>query len=76
MPETSNNPFRDTDSAQVYARVLTNLDATERSLWRRVESELKKSGIPGVDSYLRSAFCAVSEEIDERLTAFKEASSK
>jgi len=69
------NPFHEIDSTKVYARVLSGLDSTGRSLWRRIESELKTSGVSGVKSYLSSEFRAVVENIEERLRAFEEVSS-
>ena len=73
MP-TQKNPFREIDSTKVYARVISSLDSTERSLWRRVESELKTSGVSGVKTYLSSEFSSIVENIEERLRAFEETS--
>lgn len=74
MPTTNNNPFSDIDSSKVYARVLDGLDSTQRSLWKRLESELRSSGVGGADSYLKSEFQSAAEKIKERLKAFREAS--
>lgn len=74
MPTTSNNPFSDIDSSKVYARVLDGLDSTQRSLWKRLESELRSSGVLGADSYLKSEFQLAAEKLQERLRSFREAS--
>jgi hypothetical protein len=69
------SPFGDIDSAQVYSRVMANLDSTERSLWLRLESELRTSGVLGAESYLKSQFQAAAERVRDRLKSFEEASS-
>jgi hypothetical protein len=74
MPTMSNNPFSDIDSSKVYARVLDGLDATQRSLWKRLESELRSSGVLGAESYLKSEFQSAAEKTQERLKSFREAS--
>ena len=74
MPETNDNPFNDIDSTKVYARVPSGLDTTQRSLWRRLESELRTAGVLGADSYLRAEFQSASERLEERLKSFREAS--
>lgn len=74
MSTTTDNPFKDIDSTKVYARVLNGLDTTQRSLWKRLESELRTSGVLGAESYLKSEFQASREKVEERLKSFREAS--
>jgi hypothetical protein len=75
MSTSRNNPFSDIDSTKVYSRVLAALDSTERSLWLRLNSELRTSGVSGAESYLRSEFQAAFERIEERLKSFEEAAN-
>ena len=75
MPTPTDNPFKDIDSTKVYARVLNGLDSTQRSLWKRLESELRTSGVLAAESYLKSEFQASAEKVEERLRSFREASS-
>lgn len=64
-------PFEGIDSDRVLSIVASRLGSAEtRSLWRRLESEFKESGVAGVDSYLRSMFADMTQGAREEIERF------
>jgi hypothetical protein len=59
------------DTAAVFARVTERLqnDDAARSLWRKLQEEIKTGGTSSAVSYLRSRFTALSTRIEESLTS-------
>ncbi len=82
MPNAKSNspelsPFEWLNSRYVLDRVAQQLHTDKnRSLWRRLESELKRAGVSGVDTYLRSVFAEITQEVEKTLAAFREAAAK
>jgi len=65
--------FENCDSTYVFAQVGKRLQSGEtRSLWRRIESEMQ-GGIGAVETYLRSSFEELVQQIRENMSHFAEA---
>lgn len=61
------------DSKRVLTAVTKALESDKnRSMWRRLQSEMSSAGIGAADTYLRSAFSEVTQEVKESLESFKE----
>ena len=64
--------FENCDSEYVFAQVGMRLQSGEtRSLWRRIESEMQ-GGIGAVETYLRSSFEELVQQIREKMSHFEE----
>ena len=69
----SQNSFKDCDSAYVFEQVRRRLQSGEsRSLWRRIESELRDGGVGAVETYLRSSFKELAQQVTDSATHFQE----
>jgi hypothetical protein len=67
------NSFRNCDSAYVFEQVRRILQSGERrSLWRRIESELRGGGVGAVETYLRSSFKEFAQQVIDSATRFQE----
>ena len=56
--------FKNCDSAYVFEQVRKRLDSGEsRSLWRRIESEMQGGNTGAADTYLRSAFLELVQQL-------------
>jgi hypothetical protein len=66
------NPFDGLNSKSVLDKVPTRLTSERsRSLWRRIDSEVHKSGVDGAETYLRALFSEVIQRAKEDLSTFK-----
>jgi hypothetical protein len=71
----NNELFKDCDSEYVFDQVRRQLQSGEsRSLWRRIESELRDGGVGAVETYLRSSFKELAQHITNGITNFQESS--
>lgn len=62
--------FEDVDIRSILGQVPSKLQGeAERSLWRRINSELTSGGPRGVTSYLRSQFDEISKRLRAELAA-------
>lgn len=65
--------FENCDSAYVFDQVRRRLESGERrSLWRRIESEMQQGGVMAVETYLRSSFRELVQQVRDSLTHFRE----
>ncbi len=69
----SKDGFETSDSSYVFNEVKKMLDSGEiRSLWRRIESEMHSGGVGAVETYLRSSFEELVQQIKESANRFTE----
>jgi len=67
------NSFKDCDSTYVFEQVRRRMQSGEsRSLWRRIESELRDGGAGAVETYLRSSFKELVQQVNDSATRFQE----
>jgi len=65
--------FKNCDSAYVFEQIRRRLDKGERrSLWRRIESEMQSGGVGAADTYLRSAFSELVQQLRDTLSRLEE----
>lgn len=65
--------FENCDSTYVFDQVRRQLGSGEsRSLWRRIESEMQPGGVGAVETYLRSSFTELVQQVRESATHFRE----
>jgi hypothetical protein len=65
--------LEDCDSAYVFEQVRRLLQSGEsRSLWRRIESELRSGGVGAVETYLRSSFKELAQQVTDSTIRFQE----
>jgi hypothetical protein len=65
--------FKDCDSAYVFEQVRRLLESGEsRSLWRRIESELRDGGVGAVETYLRSSLKELTQQVNDSVARFQE----
>jgi len=70
------NPFDGVNTKSVLDKVPSRLTSERsRSLWRRIDSELHKSGVGGAETYLRALFSEVIQRAREGLSIFKNESA-
>lgn len=68
MSETSESPFRDCTSEQVFDEVSRCLSQdVVRSLWSRIQEELSRGGNGAVGTYIDSEFTQLLQEFDREL---------
>lgn len=77
MPEEhrtlADNLFENCDSIYVFDQVRKRLvSGKSRSLWRRIESEMQSGGVGAADSYLRSSFAELVQQITDNVARFRE----
>jgi len=61
------------DSSSVFDRVRRALKSGQtRTLWGRIENEMKDAGIGAVDTYIRSSFEELIQKAREEISSFKE----
>ena len=73
-PRTSeSNLFESCDSTYVFDQVRRRSESGDsRSLWKRIESEMQQGGIGAVETYLRSSFTELVEQVRDSATHFRE----
>lgn len=65
--------FKNCDSAFVFNQIRRELDSGEtRSLWRRIESEMQDGGVGAADTYIRSVFNELVQQLRDNLTHLRE----
>lgn len=65
--------FKNCDSAYVFEQVRRRLDSGEnRSLWRRIESEMQGGSVSAADTYLRSAFSELVQQLRDNVSHLRE----
>ena len=70
---SNDNLFKDCNSTYVFDQVRRRLESGEsRSLWRRMETEMRQSGVGAVETYLRSSFKELVQRVGESATHFRE----
>jgi hypothetical protein len=70
---SGDNSFENCNSTYVFDQVRRRLESGEsRSLWRRIESEMREDGVGAVETYLRSSFAELEQQVRERATHFRE----
>jgi len=70
---SKNKHFEKSNSSYVFNEVKKMLDSGEsRSLWRRIESEMYSGGVGAVETYLRSSFEELVQQIKESANRFTE----
>lgn len=71
--KSNENLFEECDSVYVCGQVGERLLSSEsRSLWRRIESEMNSGGVGAVDTYLRSSFDEIVQQLKNSMIRFKE----
>lgn len=73
-PRTSaDNLFENCDSTYIFDQVRRRLGSGDsRSLWRPIESEMQTGGVGAVETYLRSSFTELVQQVRESATHFRE----
>lgn len=68
-----NDLFKNCDSTYVFDQVRRRLGSGDsRSLWRPIESEMQPGGVGAVETYLRSSFTELVQQVRESATHFRE----
>ena len=67
------NPFENCDSSYVFEQVRKRLSSSSsRSLWKPIESEMQRAGVGAADTYLRSIFIELTQEVHESIKRYRE----
>jgi len=70
---SNDNLFKDCDSTYVFDQLRRGLESGgSRSLWRRIESEMRSGGVGAVETYLRSTFTEVVQRAKDSAIHFQE----
>ena len=70
---SNDNLFKDCDSTYVFDQLRRRLESGEsRSLWQRMETEMRQGGVGAVETYLRSSFTVLVQQVRESATLFRE----
>jgi len=68
-----NKLFENCDSIYVFDQVRRRLNSGEsRSLWRRIESEMQSGGVGAAETYLRSSFAELVQQLRDSASHFRE----
>ena len=71
--QLNSDRFQDCNSSQIFKQVHRRLSGSSLSLWSRIESEMKRAGVGGADTYLRSVFSELTQEADSEINRCREA---
>lgn len=70
---TAGELFKNCDSAYVFEQVRRRLNSGEsRALWRRIESEMHRGSVGAADTYLRSAFSELVQQLRDDISHLSE----
>lgn len=70
----NSDSFQDCDSSHILQQVRRRLTSgSSLSLWSRIESEMKRAGVGGADTYLRSVFSELIQEANSAIDRCREA---
>ncbi len=65
---TAGELFKNCDSVYVFEQVRRRLDSGEsRALGRRIENEMQRGGVGAADTYLRSAFSELVQQLRDKI---------
>ena len=68
----SQNPFEDCSAERVFSEISAQIETPQvRTLWLRLETELKRQGVGGATTYLNAEFTHMKENLNRELSAAK-----
>ena len=70
---TAGELFKNCNSPYVFEQVRKRLNRGEsRALWRRLESEMQRGGIGAADTYFRSVFSELVQQVKDNVGHLRE----